>query len=433
MNFKEFFAEAETIDGQRMGSEAAALRMLEPYRSSNWHFLVFVDGPQDPLPKDLIEGMSIGEFMREGFANVRNDDTPRPRYVIVAEFVMKDQTNMNIRCLDGTNADNPWMWQRDVPFMSRGEAQPDIVQPYEMPKINPKMSDEDWEKQRPAYDAQWRQQLATNIYDKLPSGLARDYGAHNFDDEYYRRYTKIMKGAHIDVVLDKCPLSKASSIRIFPRVLTRKQHMLDGGATLRSQTVREVTRFQIPSTFNGFEQLQGGFQRAHRDASKEAGAVEAKLNDLLQNQIADRAQHLASEIQNIASYLEEEGTDNHDEISNLLADGMYDLTKNKDLGNLAASLWKVSRLIGMMRAGSGQDFSGIWNDFLKYDEPFYEQIFAGLKKILDFARRNLPGYKKEAEKLSQVRQKLIRSLFAVADVTGQPTETLRHRVGLWND
>jgi len=302
-----------------------------------------------------------------------------------------------------------------------------------MPKLDPKMSDDDWEKQRPAYDAQYRQQLATNVYDKLPSGLARDYGTHNWNDDYYKRLGKTMKDAGIDVVLDKCPLSKASMIRVFPRVLTRKQHMLDGGATIRSQTIREVTRFQMPSTFNGFEQLSGGFQRANRDAAKEAGSVEAKLNDLFQNQIADQAQHLASEIQGIATYIEEEGTDTHDEISNLIADGMYDLTKNKNLGNLDASLWKVSRLVGMMRAGSGQDFSGIWNDFMRYDEPFYEQIFGGLKKILDFAQRNLPGYRKEAEKLSQMRQKLIRSLFAVADVTGQATETLRHRVGIWND
>jgi hypothetical protein len=433
MNFKDFFAEAETIDGRRMGSEAAALRILEPYRSSNWHFLVLADSPQEQLPRDgVVEGMSIGEFMREGFANVRDDDSVHPRYVIVVEFVLKDETNMNIRCLDGSSGDNPWMWQQDAAFISKGQADPKSVMPKPPPPSTMSLSDKDWEKQRPEADSLWRAKLASNVYDKLPNDMAKA-GGSKYDPGYYKRYAKIVKDAQIDVILDKCPLSKASSIRVFPRVVTRKQHMLDGGATTRSQTIREVARFQIPSTFNGFEQLQGGFQRAHSGSSKEAGAVEEKLNNLLQDQIADRVQNIANEVQSVASFIEEEGGPGHDEASNQIADGIHDLNRSDFMDNLAAALWKVSRLVGMMRTRSGQDFSGIWNDFLRYDEPFYEQIFSGLKKIIDFANRNLPGYKKEAERLSKVRQKLIRSLFAVADVTGQPTETLRHRVGLWND
>jgi len=453
MNFRDFLYEAEIVGGQLMGSEQAALRIVLPFRNSNWHMLTLLDGPHHPIhsPKQgsIIDCMTVEEFLTNGLAGWNDDDTPRPRHLAVLQVIDK---NAAIRCLDGTHMTNPWQWLNfDANFMRQAAVRglPDMKPVmYQGKEISPGGAP-NWEKiahqmfhgpdpfakpgaKQPDLsdqerDDMWRAKLAKTIYGDLPDVYAKGTRRDTmYTDKYYQRYGKVMRGADIDIVAEHCPLSKGGFIKVFnPRI------------------VREVARFQIRSTFDGYRSMGGGFLATRPAAEKEATGVEDKLNDIFQN-IADVPEEMSRRIGRIMDsdemmhYMAGEEVEGIGSFVFDVLDDIHTITQTGDMEKMIRGLYKASRLIGMMRSRSGQNFSDAWDGVAGYNLEFYKNILVGLRgmsKLIKDQHSYKEGdkyYRDEAAKLDKWRADLTRSIMAFADVTGQSTEVLRHRLGLFN-
>jgi len=446
MNFRDFLSEAEIVGGQLMGSEQAALRILTPFRNSNWHFLTLLDGPDHPIHSpqtgSIIDGITIDEFMQGGFSSWQNDDTPGQRHVAVLQVTDKMAA---IRCLDGSHQSNPWQWLnfdhdlmrkqairnfKDLqPVMYRGqEASPggapnwDAIarQAFHGPPMYPKdyegLSDEE-------KDAKWRADLAKTIYQDVPDVYAKGHRRDTmYTPKYYQRLGRIMRGGDIDIVADRCPLSKGGFIRVYnPRV------------------VREVRRFQLPSSFSGFRQHTGGFMQATTGTEKERAAVEEKLNDIFQ-EIGDLPDTLNNDISRVMDseemmmYMAGEDVPG---IGSFVMDMMYDLRNLEgSMTRLIRGLHKSARVMGMMHARSGQDFSDVWQNVGRYNLEYYKNILSGLRNMSKLIKdmwvykQGDKYYREEAAKLDKWHASLVRAIMNFADVTSHSTELLRHELGI---